>query len=460
MALKVALWIDDADFIDDHSEDALEYLLKILDQKGIHCTFKIAGEKARVLKKHGRNDLIRGLGMHDICYHTQFHTLHPTVVEYLEPLDFCAGAAEFERREIPGLHDVRDIFGRRIQGYGPPGEAWSPDVCPVMMKYGGDICLDTHFILNVHNQAFEYGGMLNFNTIRRIIRYNYRDETLSQANARFDALAQQDFGYPYPEQNRLFSVFYHPGEFYMAEHMSDLYNFADGKNLCYDEKGVFTGYHLPPVISREKAHHYLDLVGEYLQHMMDAGAEFIVCDQLRNLILHRSRAIQGPDVKQFSRDFAQGTINFVDIDGEYISASEAFVLLGQYLSGRPLSPFLVYGPNHREASRIFPGESVTREEIAKAMHEFDQVQGYPMLKSLYPVGKHLLSPIDLCATAARMIAEDQSACEPVRAVLAAENYVCGSSDWGGRWLFPKKLNVENTYEKTRLQCWTLKPIRY
>ncbi len=461
MAIAVALWIDDADYIDDHSEEALEYLLKLLDQLGIRVTFKIAGEKIRALNAHGRSDLIRALSVHDICYHTQFHSLHPTVVEYLEKFSFSEGAVEFEKREIDGLYELRDVIGKRIDGYGHPGEAWSPDVCPVMIKHGADVCLDDHFILNVHGQAFSYGGMLNLNGLKRIIRYDYHNESgLSAAKRQFDVLAETECGFIYPEYVRLFSVFYHPGEFYMAEHMSDMYNFRDGKNIPFDDKGNFLGYKLPPTISKETAHHYMDLVGEYLKHMIDTGAHFVTASELRKMHYTRKRLITSADVKHIAKSFSSGAISFLDVGGEFMSASEAFILLRQYLKGKPLSPYLMYGPDLRENSHIVADKTISRAEVARAMDEVQMIFGYPMLKSLYSVGAHCLTPIDLCVTAAYMVATDVGECIPKRGILTAEEYVCGPSDWGGRWLFPKKLDVSNTYEKTKLQCWTLKPIRY
>lgn len=458
--IVVALWIDDADYIDDHSEDALRYMLAAFDRLGIRVTFKIAGEKARVLKQHHCDDIIGAMKLHDMCYHTEYHTLHPTVLEYTEALDFTGGAAEFEKREIGGLHDVREIFGRPIIGYGHPGEAWSPDVCPVLMKYGADVCLDDHFILNVEGQPFEYGGILNFNAIRRIVRYDYHDVSgLDAANAAFDRLAAMECGRKYPERYALFSVFYHPGEFYMAEYMSDMYNFREGKNIPFDAEGNFTGWILPPVISMEEAHRYIDLVAAYLSHMQKRGARFVTASELRHMMYRRTEEVSRDDVKALAAAWADEEIEFFDIGGEYVSASEGFVLLMQYLSGKPLSPYLVYGPGKRETSVI--RHEVTRDAVLAAMADFDAVYGFPMLKSAYLIGENLLTPTDLCATAALMIKNVKEQCMPVSgAKLLSERYVQGTPKWDGRWLFGSPFDVSNTYEKTKLQCWTLKPLRY
>lgn len=458
--VAVALWIDDADFIDDNSEEALEYMLNMFEKMGIRTTFKIAGEKIRMLKKHNRWDLIKALGRHELCYHTQYHTFHPTIIQFTEPLRFSEGAAEFEKREIQGLIELRDTVGRKVEGYGQPGEAWSADVCPVLLKYGADIMLDDHFIINVNNQPFEYGGILNFNGISRIIRYNYQygfEESLEHATAVFDDLAGKDLGWQYPEAVRLFSVFYHPGEFYMAEFMSDVYNFKNGKNIPRLINGEFKGLVMPPIVSKEEAHNRIDKVGQYLQHMLNSGARFVGVSDLRNMVIRRKEPICIDDIKSIACKYATGDIDFCDIGGEYISPSEVFVCLMQYLSNKPIDPFLVYGPEKREASHIV--SSVNKKDIIAAMSDFDTVYGYRQLKSLYRVGSNLLTPLDLCATAAYMIAAGKEACPIVNGTLLTEQCVKGSACWDGRWMFAEKFDVSNTYEKTKLQCWTLKPIR-
>ena len=117
---------------------------------------------------------------------------------------------------------MRRIFGKELVGYGQPGEAWIPDVFPVLKQQGADVNLDDHFILDIDGMAFSYGGVLNFNHVRRILRYDYHNEAgLDDANREFDRLAEQDFGRDYPEEVRLFSVFYHPSEFFSAEFLGD-----------------------------------------------------------------------------------------------------------------------------------------------------------------------------------------------------------------------------------------------
>ena len=97
--IKVMLWYDVEDFITPEADDALLALIDMMDSLGIRGSFKIVGEKIRVLKERGRTDILRKLSGHEICYHTDGHSIHPTQTEYLHNKGFGEGAAEFERRE-------------------------------------------------------------------------------------------------------------------------------------------------------------------------------------------------------------------------------------------------------------------------------------------------------------------------------------------------------------------------
>src|SRR6478609_10358560 len=101
----VVLWFDTEDYIEPASDDAALRIAKDLTAEGVRATFKVVGEKARVLEKRGRRDVIQALSRHSIGYHSNWHSIHPTPAEYLARLGFLEGAEEFERREAPGVAD-------------------------------------------------------------------------------------------------------------------------------------------------------------------------------------------------------------------------------------------------------------------------------------------------------------------------------------------------------------------
>ena len=126
--IYVLFWFDVEDYITPQSDDALKRLAEIFDEQGERAIFKFVGEKVRVLEARGRHDVIQKMAAHDIGYHTDNHSQHPTVSEYLEGLGWDEGVAEFERRERAGMDDLRRVFGDRVYCYGQPGGAWAPQV--------------------------------------------------------------------------------------------------------------------------------------------------------------------------------------------------------------------------------------------------------------------------------------------------------------------------------------------
>src|SRR5436190_9975475 len=99
----VILWFDTEDYIEPAADDAALRIANDLTAAGVGATFKVVGEKARVLEKRGRKDVIAALSKHTIGYHSNWHSVHPAPAEYLRALSFMEGAQEFERREGPGV---------------------------------------------------------------------------------------------------------------------------------------------------------------------------------------------------------------------------------------------------------------------------------------------------------------------------------------------------------------------
>src|SRR5580765_5421739 len=79
----VTLWFDTEDYIEPAADDAALRIANDLTAEGVRATFKVVGEKARVLEKRGRRDVIQALSKHAIGYHSNFHSIHPTPAEYL-----------------------------------------------------------------------------------------------------------------------------------------------------------------------------------------------------------------------------------------------------------------------------------------------------------------------------------------------------------------------------------------
>ncbi len=139
----VVLWFDTEDYIEPIADDAALRIATDLTGLGVRATFKVVGEKARVLEQRGRWDVVRALALHDIGYHSNFHSIPPQPALYLRDLGFVEGAAEFARRESPGAADLQRIFGVRPSCYGQPGSSWAPQTATALRQMGIPIYLTT-----------------------------------------------------------------------------------------------------------------------------------------------------------------------------------------------------------------------------------------------------------------------------------------------------------------------------
>src|SRR6266700_1294512 len=135
--IDVILWFDTEDYLLPADDDAAKRLAQMLTERNVRATFKVVGEKARVLEKRGRRDVIEALRKHDIGYHANFHSVHPTPSEYLADCGWLDGVAEFARREGGGAADVRRIFSvKTLACYGQPGSSWAAQAIGALAAIG------------------------------------------------------------------------------------------------------------------------------------------------------------------------------------------------------------------------------------------------------------------------------------------------------------------------------------
>src|SRR4051812_28991377 len=228
----VTLWFDTEDYILTEDDDAAKRLAEMLTRNGVRATFKVVGEKARVLERRGRTDVIAALKRHDIGYHSNTHSQQPTVAVYLQNAGWDEGRAEFKRREESGAKDIQRIFGVTPVAYGQPGSAWAPQTYPALRDMGIRVYLDEADHVGIDDQPFYYGGMLNVFKMRsNLARMNLSGgASLAEGKARFtkayDALRSRDGG--------TISIYYHPNEWVHTEFWDGV-NFSRGANPPPDE---------------------------------------------------------------------------------------------------------------------------------------------------------------------------------------------------------------------------------
>ncbi len=223
----VVLWFDTEDYILPQSDDAAKHVAEMLTRLQIKATFKLVGEKARVLEQRRRKDVINALLKHEIGYHSDTHSQQPTIAVYLQNAGWTDGVAEFERREGPGVKDIQRIFGTTPTCYGQPGSSWAPQSYPALKRLGIPVYLDEANHVGIDDQPFYYCGMLNIFKMRSTVaRMELEGENnLLQGKEKFlnayHQLRAQGGG--------TISIYYHPAEFVHREFW-DAVNFARGNN--------------------------------------------------------------------------------------------------------------------------------------------------------------------------------------------------------------------------------------
>ena len=223
----VTLWFDTEDYILPQDDDAAKRIAELLTSLSVRATFKVVGEKARVLESRGRSDVIAALARHDVGYHSNTHSQQPTIAVYLQNAGWEDGRAEFFRRESSGARDVARIFGATPSAYGQPGSAWAPQAYPALRDMGIDMYLDEADHVGIDDQPFYYGGMLNVFKMRsNVARMELNGgDSLAKGKTRFT----QAYERLRSRGGGTISIYYHPNEWVQTEFW-DAVNFSRGAN--------------------------------------------------------------------------------------------------------------------------------------------------------------------------------------------------------------------------------------
>jgi hypothetical protein len=460
----VVLWFDTEDYILPASDDAALHLASFLTQEKIRATFKVVGEKARVLERRRRNDVIEALKRHEIGYHSNFHSVEPTPALYLSNLGWDDGVAEFDRRERPGFDDVKRIFGVAPSCYGQPGSSWGPQSYGAMKKWGMQVYLDAGEHVRLRDQPCYYCGILNLYKLAYLMRADINNphelEAAEQkfANARRQLLA---------EGGGVVSIMYHPCEFVHKQ-------FWDGVNFNNGANPPPAQWRLPPMKSPDEARSCYQVFEDYIRFLKRFDdVRFITASEAGRLYRDhaRGRNFSLPELRSLASNVKED-IGFQEHDDYALSASEIFLLLNRYVAERaaghkpdgitltdsPLGPSSWVAPATEELGT----DSDQLLRTARDVDDFVRKQGR-MPTSAW-LGSLAVPPemyMRTVADAALLLLDDKplpdtARLKPARLRVADHVAEDGPQLWG--WvIFPRGFRAPGLMEVARRQAWTLKP---
>ena len=438
----IVLWFDTEDYIEPASDDAALRIARDLTAEGVKATFKIVGEKARVLESRGRRDVIQALSQHTIGYHSNWHSVHPTPAEYLVTMNYLEGAAEFERREASGLADVKRIMGTDVVCYGQPGSSWGPQTNLALRRMGIPVYLDEGEQVGLNGQPFWYGGLLYIfgmgkNQFRARLDAGPEDPAAYQ---RFDETAarlEADGG-------GVISIYYHPTEFVTTE-------FWDGVNFSRGANPERSDWVKPKRRTAAESERCYGVLRRFVQHMKrHPGVRFATP---RELLEAYEKQVPGKVDRQIAAAQLRRGISFAEVGGQMMSAANMLLaLLG-------LPPQVVDGPTAAVATTYRKATIAATKLQRAAVDASAFIRQSGRLPNSVFVDAETLSLADFTATLAAAFGSTGEV-NVVRGTTGFEKYFATDRKRPFNWVIhPEGFDGGSLLDLGRLQGWTLKPAR-
>jgi hypothetical protein len=476
--VNVILWFDTEDYLLPASDDAAKRLSEMLTERGIRATFKVVGEKARVLERRGRYDVIAALRHHDIGYHSDFHSVHPTPTEYLAECGWLDGIAEFVRREGDGAADVRRILEvPTLACYGQPGSSWGPQAIAALKQIGvaphGVPCyVDEDSHVGMDGQPFWYAGALNvFRMNPNLARMELHEPgALEPAKQKVSGIAER----LRREGGGLISIFYHPCEWVHRE-------FWDGVNFAHGANPPREQWKAPRQRTTEETEAAFKRFAEYVDHIRALpGVRWVTASDLPVLypdLVHSEGATEA-DLDELARRIGNGSADGLDyqrLGPRVYSVADQFELLtlalNEAVAGQavafPLKAVGLFGPDAPA-----PASLLTNINVSAFRTTLGDVQEFIQTQRRVParifVGAEVVPPADFLLAMAEawrirrlpggsFAGQTVSLGREVR-VLAERHVAKDTPGLFGNWVIHKAgFRAPKVVELARLQAWTLKP---
>lgn len=461
--IDVVLWFDTEDYILPASDDAALHLATWLTEQKIPATFKVVGEKARILERRKRIDVIDALKKHEIGYHSNWHSVPPTPAQYLESTHWQEGIAEFTRRERPGYDDVARIFGQKPSCYGQPGSSWGPHSHVALHQWGMRIYFDAGSHINVEGKPFYYGGLLNFYKLSHLIRtgilYPHELET-----AKIQFLRSRD--QLLAEKGGVISIVYHPCEFVHQQ-------FWDGVNFKHGANPPRSEWKLPPQKSEAETKMAYDNFQQYVLFMKRfPEVRFVTASQVAARYADALQAKKwtanevGKLAVEQTAAWEKAGIHWVKTHGGVLSAAEMFWLTTMAATSPEeiTLPGLIQGPGRTPQQLSKTVNRLSDEEllrVAKDMRSY--LEAHQQIPPEVWVGSQAITPENYLVQLMQLL--ERNTRSNVREQpfikdpeLLSKKHIADDHPNLWKWvIFPPSFSAPQLMAQAKRQAWNLKP---
>ena len=460
--IYVYIWFDIEDYVTKESDDLPLVAFRILEKYGIPVTCKVVAEKVRRLEEDSRTDVISAIAEHDVGFHLDTHSQHPTLYEYLSNLDVLVGADQFMAREALGFEKVKQTFSGIPSCFGHPGPTWAPHVYPALAKWGIPVYLDETSVINLDNQPYWYCGVLNLNGANRnfiSLDYTFEQENgLEDLKRKFkkihDSLQKKEAG--------AVSVLFHLHTAINRKFWDEV-NFGGGRNTPKED------YKRPPQQPSNITERAWSNFEEFVKYMSDfKDVKFITASDA-------AKIYRRPDHLSLTREQLVGvakrfrnTLGYMRLRETFLSPAEAFYAVIKALVESPSDRVEITEPLGPMAPFRSTGKRSLRTEdflpAAKSALEYMDKQGC-IPTSISVGGYALVSPPDFLAAACRLLLVvlsgktlpeivSVSATEPPNQKYISTVNFRKACKWP---VLPDDFEGPKILEQIKLQGWTLKP---
>ena len=455
VAAEIAVRLDTEDFLTPESDAALETVLDALERHGATATFPLVAEKLRSWERRGRRHLVARLARHTVGYHSDTHSVHPTISEELAPLTFGEGQAAFAAREAAGFAEVRAAFGP-LRCWTQPGGNWTAAALPVMRKLGVPLEFSESWnsYLDVGSRPWHYCGMLHWSPPVRAPKpfLSALPGCLAEALGMVREALEAEPGSGPP-----LCVVAHPTELCTTTFW-DAVNFARGRRPAPSE------WRPAPVRPPEEVAAAAAAFDRYVGELRAMGLRFVTAVDLAARYPDRAPgAVLSPERVLALAPCALPAASWAVCGALALSAAEVLGVLCHALShpaDQGWAVRYVAGPEEAPPARERLAGQVARSAVVAAAGwcaRFVAERG--CVPATVPVERGRAAPADFLAAVGRALLEPGVEClllEP-RGV-AADAHVKPPAQLHWDWpIFPEGFAPMGLWRQAKLQAWTLKP---